>query len=60
MRFKITIDVKYDQAGIVLSPEDVQICLERELARHIEDGLLLFDFTVDEYHTDIEYIAPID
>lgn len=57
MRFKTIIDVKYDDAGIVLSPEDMKICLKRELDRHIQDGLLLFDFTIDEYSAEIEYIS---
>lgn len=56
MRFKIEITVDYDEANIDLSPEEIEICLKRELDRHIGDGLLLYDYVIDQYSAEVSHI----
>ena len=60
MRFRISIDVDYDKATLNVPPEDIRHMLKQELDRHIQDGLLLSDFVIDQYSAEVTYCEPVE
>lgn len=54
-KFKIVIEVEYDNPS--MTAEEMEICLEKELDRHIQDGLLLFDEKIEQYSAEVEYVT---
>lgn len=54
-KFKIVIEVEYEDLS--MTPEDTEIHLYKELDRHIQDGLLLYDEQVSQYSAEVEHIA---
>lgn len=53
-KFRMVVEVEYE--NLYRTPEEMETCLERELARHIDDGLLLFDEKVEQYTAEVEHI----
>ncbi len=53
MKFKIIIEVEYSDLN-GRTEDETRIDLERELDRHIQDGLLLYDLEVDQYSAWVE------
>lgn len=56
MRFKIEIVVNYDEASIDLTPEEMEHRLEVELDRHVQDGLLLYNYVIDQYSAEVSHV----
>jgi len=54
-KFRIVIEVEYDNPSMTV--EEMEIHLEQELDRHIQDGLLLFDEKVDQYSAEVEHVT---
>ena len=53
MKFNINIQVEYNSNS---DPKEIEQALERELDRHIQDGLLLFDEEIEQYSAEVEYV----
>lgn len=57
MKFRITVDVEYTQSS--RTHGEIVLALERELNRHIDDGLLLYDESVEQFSAEVTAIdAP--